>query len=40
MCCALLTIFTFVDMMHPLMAKILGRLTDHPDGPLGRPIDL
>ena len=40
MCCAHLTIFAFVDMIYPLMAKILGRLTDHPDRSFSRPVDL
>ena len=40
MCCVHLKIFTFVDMIYPLMAKILGHLTDHPDGSLGHPVDL
>ena len=31
---------TFVDMIYPLMAKILGRLTDHPEESLGRPVNL
>ena len=40
MCFAHLTIFTFVDVIYPSMAKVLGLPTDQPDESLDRPVDL
>ena len=40
MCCTLLTIFAFVEVLFPSMAKVLGPPKDYSDGSLRHPVDL